>query len=646
MSTTPNYNLTVYPADDITTKFYNYRTATSGDTASSNFMIIDTALKGLQDGIDALESKPGLVQVVGTGTNSYTATVSDFTYITGQSIILSVSTANTGASTLDINSLGVRPLMKYNTAGTMVQLDAGDLRANNLYLFTNRNNNWILVGVSGANNINVSGNSGDILTVSDDNTIESSDLKVDEIARSVNRSFTAGASMAQSVICGLNEDNLWVPLRSNYSFPIGTMVGITDSTTTLNAEAPITITGYTPFLSTGLTLNPSPLQTDAVVFMKGSINDSGDFVPADTLTNILEPSASYLEIGYIVNNYNMILSEKHTVYTLDADGNISSIDNIPIGGAGSSGQTVQTFSIGDGSTTVFTLNHGGNTQYVQLLVRTTATPHTYLVPDWAVVDNNNIQLTFDTAPSANEYQAIVYVLEPKVSNAFYKQTIGDGTNTEYYIHHNLGIEAPTVKLKQLSDNSYVYSGIFMEDENGDASQNVIKLTFYQPIPANSIDVYVESGNVSTIVGTSSAPQMAVFGITDNASYSSANEYQKLILNSVLTNTISGCSLNTSTGDITLPAGTYIVSGSVGFAGSTTEQTVSVYVKNPYYNNYVRQTANIGYSNDPVRVAKTVSITTMFTVSDVATIDMGCRNSVTTSVSAADYYTHIEIMKIG
>lgn len=144
MSTTPNYNLTVYPADDITTKFYNYRTATSGDTASSNFMIIDTALKGLQDGIDALESKPGLVQVVGTGTNSYTATVSDFTYITGQSIILSVSTANTGASTLDINSLGVRPLMKYNTAGTMVQLDAGDLRANNLYLFTNRNNNWIL----------------------------------------------------------------------------------------------------------------------------------------------------------------------------------------------------------------------------------------------------------------------------------------------------------------------------------------------------------------------------------------------------------------------------------------------------------------------------------------------------------------------
>ena len=500
MSTTPNYNLTVYPADDITTKFYNYRTATSGDTASSNFMIIDTALKGLQDGIDALESKPGLVQVVGTGTNSYTATVSDFTYITGQSIILSVSTANTGASTLDINSLGVRPLMKYNTAGTMVQLDAGDLRANNLYLFTNRNNNWILVGVSGANNINVSGNSGDILTVSDDNTIESSDLKVDEIARSVNRSFTAGASMAQSVICGLNENNLWVPLRSNYSFPIGTMVGITDSTTTLNAEASITITGYTPFLSDGLTLNPSPLQTDAVVFMKGSINDSGDFVPADTLTNILEPSASYLEIGYIVSNYNMVLSEKHTVYTLDADGNISSIDNIPIGGAGSGGQTVQTFSIGDGSTTVFTLNHGGNTQYVQLLVRTTATPHTYLVPDWAVVDNNNIQLTFDTAPSANEYQAIVYVLEPKVSNAFYKQTIGDGTNTEYYIHHNLGIEAPTVKLKQLSDNSYVYSGIFMEDENGDASQNVIKLTFYQPIPVGAIDVYVEN-NFTEIEGT-------------------------------------------------------------------------------------------------------------------------------------------------
>ena len=145
MSTTPNYNLTVYAADDLTTKFYTYRTETSGDTGSSNFMIIDSVLKDLSDDIQSINDSPNITQINGSGTNDYTATVEGFTYISGQSIILSVDESNTGAATLNINSLGIRPLMKYNIEGNMVQLDANDLIANNPYLFVNRNNNWILM---------------------------------------------------------------------------------------------------------------------------------------------------------------------------------------------------------------------------------------------------------------------------------------------------------------------------------------------------------------------------------------------------------------------------------------------------------------------------------------------------------------------
>lgn len=494
MSTTPNYNLTVYAADDLTTKFYNYRTATSGDTSTSNFMIIDSTMKQLADSITDLENTPGLIQVSATGTNNYTATVTDFTYIAGQSIVLSVNTTNTGASTLNINSLGVRPLMKYNLGGSLVQLDAGDLRGNMLYLFANISNNWVLVGFANAGEMNIAGNEGDILIVNGDNTIESSGLNLNEVARSVTRLFNAGVSMVTSVIVGLNENNQWVPLRSTYSFPIGTWIGITDDGATANIAAPVTVTGYTPFLTTGLTLNPSPLTVDTTVFMKGSINESGDFVPADTLTTILEPDASYMELGYIVNDNHMVLSEKHTIYTLDVDGNIEAIDNIPLGGSGA-GSTTQIFSIGDGSTTQFTLNHGGDTTLVNLLVRTTASPQTYLVPDWAIIDNNNIQLNFDIAPSNNEYQALVFVMQPRTSVTMYKQTIGDGTSTEYYIHHNLGVSAPNVKLVQLTDNAYVYSGIYLVDEDGTASNNTLKLTFASAVPAGAIDVYVDSNIV-------------------------------------------------------------------------------------------------------------------------------------------------------
>ena len=142
-------------------------------------------------------------------------------------------------------------------------------------------------------------------------------------------------------------------------------------------------------------------------------------------------------------------------------------------------------------------------------------------------------------------------------------------------------------------------------------------------------------------------QLAVFGIESTVSYPNANEYQKLQLNKVVQNDIDGCSLNPGTGDVTLPAGTYIASASVGFSGNKQEETVSVYLYNPAYGSYVRQSANLGYSSDPTNIAKTVNVTTLFTVGDEgAVIEMGGRSSAVTSFASAPYYNHLEIIRLG
>lgn len=53
---TPNFGLTLFPQSDTTTSVREFRTTLAGDSASSNMMLIDQALKDIQDGQVALPS--------------------------------------------------------------------------------------------------------------------------------------------------------------------------------------------------------------------------------------------------------------------------------------------------------------------------------------------------------------------------------------------------------------------------------------------------------------------------------------------------------------------------------------------------------------------------------------------------------------
>lgn len=76
---------------------------------------------------------------------------------------------------------------------------------------------------------------------------------------------------------------------------------------------------------------------------------------------------------------------------------------LDLGAAGSSYVT----TIGDGSTTVFTITHGMASQDVMVSVREAAAPYSVVYPEVRWVDNNTISLIFDVAPASNAYRVLV-----------------------------------------------------------------------------------------------------------------------------------------------------------------------------------------------------------------------------------------------
>jgi hypothetical protein len=64
-------------------------------------------------------------------------------------------------------------------------------------------------------------------------------------------------------------------------------------------------------------------------------------------------------------------------------------------------------TIGDGTTTTFTITHNLNTQDVVVTVRENASPYNVVFADIQIIDANNIKLLFSQAPSSNQYRVVV-----------------------------------------------------------------------------------------------------------------------------------------------------------------------------------------------------------------------------------------------
>lgn len=94
------------------------------------------AMDGLAAIVQAIETGDsnaaiGVYEINALGTNTYTATYADLTYFTGLKILATIQNTNTGASTLNINSLGAKNIKKMDALGTKTNIEAGDLPISN-----------------------------------------------------------------------------------------------------------------------------------------------------------------------------------------------------------------------------------------------------------------------------------------------------------------------------------------------------------------------------------------------------------------------------------------------------------------------------------------------------------------------------------
>ena len=175
-STTPNLALTLYDSTtDQTVPFATFRAVWGGPATTSNFYKIDTAYGTLSSQISSLQTTRGAIRVAASyvSANYYEATgITAITaYTTGMSIILSVDTTTNGTVTLNINGLGTKSVMKVNSSGVATNLTGSDLTKGRYYLFNYDGTRWLWVSANTADQINIVGTSGNVVTVGSDNTL-------------------------------------------------------------------------------------------------------------------------------------------------------------------------------------------------------------------------------------------------------------------------------------------------------------------------------------------------------------------------------------------------------------------------------------------------------------------------------------------
>lgn len=177
-TTTPNLTLTLYDSttDQVVT-FATFRAVWGGTATTSNFYRIDTWAGTVNSAITTLQNQRGatLVSSSYVSSNYYEATVASITsYITGMSIILSVDTTSNGTVTLNINGLGTKSLMKVDSTGTPINLTGSDLVDGRQYYFTYDGTRWLWVSANSADQIQIVGTAGNVVTVGSTNNLDGS----------------------------------------------------------------------------------------------------------------------------------------------------------------------------------------------------------------------------------------------------------------------------------------------------------------------------------------------------------------------------------------------------------------------------------------------------------------------------------------
>lgn len=295
MATTPNYSFSVYSSTDTDVRFLDFRVATAGSQSTSNFYVIDTVLKQHSDAIDSINATPSAFVVKGTYSSGslYTASVANYPgYKNEQLIVLSLNQKNTGAVQININGTTNKDVMKYGSDGVLKAVDAGDFVANSPVLCLYDGTRFIVIGITSASSITVTGEAGDILQIADDGTIESSGKKAAQpngiATLDENGNVVQVANMANSAAAVYSGE----PVTIEYAGAnrIASITAYGENAQGGTTEAPVAITGVDEVLVAGKNLCPKgilktitregvtfTLNPDGSVSVQGTASKNADY---------------------------------------------------------------------------------------------------------------------------------------------------------------------------------------------------------------------------------------------------------------------------------------------------------------------------------------------------------------------------------
>lgn len=328
MATTPNYSFSVYSSTDTDVRFLDFRVATAGSQSTSNFYVIDTVLKQHSDAIDSINATPSAFVVKGTYSSGslYTASVANYPgYKNEQLIVLSLNQKNTGAVQININGTTNKDVMKYGSDGVLKAVDAGDFVANSPVLCLYDGTRFVVIGITSASSITVTGEAGDILQIADDGTIESSGKKAAQpngiATLDENGNVVQVANMANSAAAVYSG----APVSIAYAGTnrIASITAYGENAQGGTTEAPVALTGVDSVQVCGKNMLPNKAKTNTVAGITYTVNPDKSVTAKGTPTswsNIVIDADFSLPAGTYTLNSNIQTAGVSLVIGKDTSG--------------------------------------------------------------------------------------------------------------------------------------------------------------------------------------------------------------------------------------------------------------------------------------------------------------------------------------
>jgi hypothetical protein len=318
MATTPTLGLTLNDfASGSTTKFVDWRASING-CSTSNMVIIDTFASNISASIVALQSLNSVSAVSGSsvGGGNFGASVASITaYNTNMVIDLKLDTTTSGTTTLNINSLGAKSLQKISSAGSAVNLLAGDLVKNRNYLFKYNGSVWEWIGATSEDQISVAGNPNEIVVLSSASGLTSSGTLLTSLA----------PASASYVVLSLNPG-----LSNEYLLSAGTGISISTST----SASTVTVNSTVPLDAAYVVGQMNPTLTNELLLTGGSNISITTNTSASTITVDFVPSASGSNVVMALNPSltNQWLLTAGSNISLDSNSSASTVTIAVTGG--------------------------------------------------------------------------------------------------------------------------------------------------------------------------------------------------------------------------------------------------------------------------------------------------------------------------